>query len=54
MKIKDLVTRHSYSHDIVFQIIGERNGIYSLKGVDYRLYADAAKVDLRLYDNQSV
>lgn len=54
MKIKDLVTRHSHSHDIVFQIIGESEGVYHLKGVDYRLYADASKEDLRLYDNQNV
>ena len=52
MKIKDLVTRYSHSHDVVFQIIGENKGVYQLKGVDYRLYADASKDDLKPYDQR--
>lgn len=52
MKLYDLVTRHSHDHDIVFQIVGIKENVFLLKGVDYRLSADAEEGDLRLYENQ--
>ena len=53
-KIGDLVTRNSYSNDIVFTIIDisfEEN-IYYLKGLNVRLYADSTKEDLKYYEEQ--
>lgn len=48
MEIKkgDLVTRKSYDHDTVFKVLNIQNGIYYLKGVDVRLYADSPLTDL--------
>ena len=48
-KIGDLVTRNSYSNDIVFKIIRIEDDIYYLKGISVRLYADSKEEDLRLY-----
>lgn len=42
----DYVTRISYNHDTVFVVLNIQDGIYYLKGVDVRLYADAKKEDL--------
>ena len=50
MKLYDLVTRISYNHDIVFQIILIKDNIYYLKGVDYRLGATAFENDLLPYE----
>ena len=52
MKINDLVTRNSHGNDIIFQIIRIKDGNYFLKGVDYRLNADANEDDLRLYEKE--
>ena len=52
MKIGDLVTRKKYNHDIIFKIIDIENDIYYLKGVNVRLYADAIKEDLDIYDDK--
>ena len=48
MKFKknDYVTRKSYNHDIVFKVVNIENNIVYLKGVDFRLYADALIDDL--------
>lgn len=43
----DYVTRVSYNHDTVFKVLNIKDGIYYLKGVDVRLYADAYKEDLK-------
>lgn len=51
MKIGDLVTRNSYNNDIVFTIIDIEEGIYYLKGINVRLYADSKIDDLVKYDN---
>lgn len=53
-KIGDLVTRNSYSNDVVFSIvdINIEENIYYLKGINVRLYADSAKEDLRLFDDK--
>lgn len=54
LKKGDLVTRNSYSNDIVFQIIDidEDNDIYYLKGINVRLYADSNKEDLKKYNEE--
>lgn len=42
----DYVTRKSYNNDTVFKVLNISNGIYYLKGVDVRLYADSPLEDL--------
>lgn len=50
MKVHDLVTRISHGSDVVFQIVDIRDNVYYLKGVDYRLFADANQEDLLPYE----
>ena len=50
--VGDLVTRNSYSNDIVFKIIRIEENIYYLKGISVRLYADSKKDDLSLYKEE--
>ena len=47
----DLVTRNSYKNDIVFKVLNIKNGIYYLKGIDVRLYADSPFDDLVKFDD---
>ena len=42
----DYVTRKSYNHDTVFKVINIKEGVYYLKGVEVRLYADSNLSDL--------
>jgi len=42
----DFVTRKSYNHDTIFKVINVKEGIYYLKGVEVRLYADSPFIDL--------
>ena len=49
--IGDLVTRKSYDNDIVFKIIDINEGIYILKGVVVRLFADSPGDDLKIYNS---
>ena len=42
----DFVTRNSYNHDTVFKVINIKDGVYYLKGVEVRLYADSDYLDL--------
>ena len=42
----DFVTRKSYNHDTVFKVINIKDGVYYLKGVEVRLYADSNFSDL--------
>ncbi|MEG0794771.1 MAG: sporulation peptidase YabG [Bacilli bacterium] len=48
MEIKkgDFVTRNSYKNDTLFKVINEKDGVFYLKGVEDRLYADAPFEDL--------
>ena len=48
LKTGDVVSRKSHQHDIVFKIIHIDSSIAYLKGIDYRLYADAQLDDLEL------
>ena len=51
-EIGDLVTRKSYDHDIVFEIIDIEDDIYYLKGKNFRLYADSPEIDLKKYQDK--
>ncbi|HPF83511.1 MAG TPA: sporulation peptidase YabG, partial [Bacilli bacterium] len=53
-KIGDIVTRNSYSNDVVFKIIDIdiEEKIYYLKGISIRLYADSDEEDLKLYEEK--
>lgn len=46
MKVGDYVVRKKYHQDIVFQITHQSEETYYLKGVEFRLLADATKEDL--------
>lgn len=52
--IGDLVTRKSYDNDIIFKIIDIKEGIYILKGVVVRLFADSPSDDLKIYNSNSI
>ena len=45
-KVGEYVTRKSYNNDIIFKIISINDGVYYLKGVSVRLYADSLEEDL--------
>lgn len=45
--VGDIVSRNSYHNDILFKIIQIEKDVVFLKGVDYRLYADASFDDLK-------
>lgn len=49
MNIKkgDYVTRNSYNNDTIFKVINIKDGIYYLKGIEVRLYADSDEYDLK-------
>lgn len=42
----DYVTRKSHDNDTIFKVLNIKSGIYYLKGVDVRLYADSPASDL--------
>ena len=46
----DYVTRNSYNNDTVFKVINIKDGIYYLKGIEVRLYADSDLLDLKKCD----
>ena len=48
IKKGDLVSRNRYNNDTVFKVINIVDGVYYLKGVEVRLYADAKIDDLKL------
>ena len=50
IKLNQLVTRNSYNHDIIFQVVDIKDDIFILKGIDYRLFATSKKEDLRTYN----
>lgn len=47
IKKGDYVTRNSYNNDTIFKVINIKDGIYYLKGVEVRLYADSDLFDLK-------
>ena len=50
IKVGDIVARKSYGYDVFFKVVDitERNGerILTLKGISYRIEADAPESDL--------
>lgn len=58
MKIGDIVCRKKYDKDICFEIMDIRDGIYYLRGVEYRLMADSIESDLEIasldYDKKDI
>lgn len=52
-KIGDIVSRISYNHDIVFKIMNITANTVYLKGLDFRLYADAGIDDIVMVSNFS-
>ena len=43
----DYVTRNSYNNDTIFKVINIKDGIYYLKGIEVRLFADSDLLDLK-------
>ena len=54
IEIGDYVTRNSYKNDTVFKVINRKKDILYLKGVEFRLYADAPVNDCVLVDKENV
>ena len=54
INIGDYVTRNSYQNDTVFEVINRKNDYLYLKGVEYRLYADALVSDCVLVDKSII
>jgi|SRR5690625_3242134 len=53
LAVGDLVTRHSYDHDLLFRVHAIQNDLVILHGVDLRLIADAPLDDLvRISDTE--
>jgi spore coat assembly protein len=46
LKVGDLVSRKSYDSDIMFKVVDIKNDVVTLKGVCYRIEADAPLSDL--------
>jgi len=58
LKIGDIVARKSYGCDVFFKVVGinnnENENILTLKGISYRIEADAPEGDLELQPEQKV
>ena len=54
IKVGDIVSRNSYKNDMYFKVISINNDILYLKGIEYRLYADAKISDCILEDKKSI
>lgn len=50
MKIGDIVCRKKYGKDICFEITDIQDGIFYLRGIEYRLLADSEEEDLEESD----
>ncbi len=53
IKIGDYVSRNSYHNDIIFEVISIQGDDYILRGIDFRLIADAKVDDLVLVDKET-
>ena len=53
IKVGDYVSRNSYNNDIIFEVISINGDNYILKGIDFRLIADAKENDLVLIDKST-
>lgn len=54
INIGDYVTRNSYKNDTVFEVVNRKKDILYLKGVEFRLYADASVTDCVLVDKEKI
>jgi spore coat assembly protein len=58
LKVGDIVARKSYGFDIFFKVVGIKNGssgrILTLKGISYRIEADAPESDLVIQPDNKV
>ena len=54
IKVGDYVSRNSYKNDMIFKVINIKNNILYLKGIEYRLYADANSSDCILVDKKNI
>ncbi len=54
LKVGDIVARNSYECDIFFKVVNISNGIVTLKGICYRIEADAPMSDLVLQSDNYV
>ena len=54
IKVGDIVSRNSYKNDMYFKVISIKNDILYLKGIEYRLYADAKISDCVLVDKKII
>ncbi len=53
INIGDYVSRKSYNHDIIFEVIDIKNNMCILSGIDFRLIADANIEDLVVVDKKT-
>ena len=54
IEVGNYVTRNSYNNDTVFKVINRKNDILYLKGVEFRLLADAPVSDCVLFDKEKL
>ena len=54
INIGDYITRNSHNNDTIFMVINRKKDILYLKGVEFRLYADAPVTDCILVDKTKV
>lgn len=58
LKVGDIVARKSYGYDVFFKVVDIRNDgeqdIITLKGISYRIEADAPESDLEVQSEQKV
>ncbi len=52
IKVGDYVSRISYNHDIIFEVTEKNGEVCILRGIDFRLIADANIEDLILIDKK--
>ena len=54
IEIGSYVSRNSYNNDMIFRVINRVNDTLYLKGISYRLYADANVSDCVLVDKENI
>ena len=54
IEIGNYITRNSYKNDMVFEVINRKNDVLYLKGIEFRLYADAPVDDCILVDKKKI
>ncbi len=54
IEIGNYITRNSYKNDMVFEVINRKKDVLYLKGVEFRLYADAPVDDCILIDKKKI